>query len=120
MESIHDDDFDKWRNNSMNAMLLKLPMMKFGAGTFVYLSTVLLKSWEDMEQYTGVYHWITLVIGAGSMSTVVMTVLFVYFGPAAVSSPSSKETHDVEIYPTESSEGLGNGNGKGIGTFSSD
>ena len=64
--------------------IIRLPLMKFVCGSLAYLLTVILNSWEDLQPVTTA-RWMALMVGAGGMSTAVLTTALILWSTAAAS-----------------------------------
>ena len=74
--ALHDSEVERWAAH--NKWLLRMPMLNFGIGCPAYLVVVILSSWRQLVDHTGV-QIVSLVIGASSVATVL-----VMLGPSRV------------------------------------
>lgn len=76
VNALDDDRLVEWAKEKR--WLLLLPIMKFGMGCFVYLASVVMLSYRDLdEEGQEGARWAAVVIGLMSMSSVVMVVCMI-------------------------------------------
>ena len=88
LESVHDDDFERWTHDKLNSWLLKLPLYKFLLGTFAFLLQVLLQSWQDMNVLGGPCRYPVLAIGIMGMTMVLSTYYLTTVGSSSLKAAS--------------------------------
>ena len=76
INGLPDECVEEWELK--HVLLLMMPVMKFGMGCAVYLGTVILMSYRDLDAEPS-YQWTSVGIGIMSMSTVAITVLIMAF-----------------------------------------
>mmetsp|Transcript_133052 Transcript_133052/g.413708 ORF Transcript_133052/g.413708 Transcript_133052/m.413708 type:complete len:193 (+) Transcript_133052:25-603(+) len=75
---LKDESVEEWGQSWPWRLLLPFPMAKFAMGCVFYLVSVLLISFRDLE-FTGAWRYVALVIGLGSVLTVLATGALVMF-----------------------------------------
>ena len=72
----------EWAQN--RRWLLKMPFAKFGVGTVCYVSTVMLRSFNELEEYI-VWRWVSLGLGIMSVAMMVgSAVILQVTGPKSM------------------------------------
>ena len=86
--ALPESDTPRWA--AKNAMMLKMPMMKFGFGCLSYLLSVVLISWKDLAQVEA-WQVAALVIGLMSMSmTIGVAILLGRDNPVDINQLAEK------------------------------
>ena len=97
ISNMDEEDVLKWAERAPIKLILKLPLYKFFLGCFAFLANVLVEGWYKLQDKEGPWRFIGLGVGAASLSTVILTVLFVMCDSICCSSGSKKSARSTNI-----------------------
>ena len=97
ISNMDEEDVLKWAERAPIKLILKLPLYKFFLGCVAFLANVLVEGWYKLQDKEGPWRFIGLGVGAASLSTVILTVLFVMCDSICCSSGSKKSARSTNI-----------------------